>query len=363
MKQTYSIPLLVLAFLLCIYCFLVGIHCLSSAFTLLTGPFATSLFNEIRHPLIGFFVGVFATAVMQSSSATTSIGVTMVAAELITLQEVIPMFMGAHIGTTVTNSIVSLGTITHTKEFKRAFAASTIHDFFNILTASILLPLELMFHGIEKSSLYIFNTLMNNGIDMTTEFKSPIKVAIEALAHQFEKVLLPVPLLYILVSLIIILTSLTLLIRLLKNKFLKKMEQSLHKKVFTSPLKSWSLGAFFTFIVQSSSVTTSLVIPFASDGTLKLKEIYPYTVGANFGTGFTTFLAALSLNHIAFVAAIASMFFDIFGTFFLYPVPILGDIPLWCAQGLADISGKYKIIPFVYLLIIFILLPLIIILF
>ena len=53
------------------------------------------------------------------------------------------MIMGANIGTTVTNTLVSLGSIRQSDEFKRAFAAATVHDFFNLLAMLILLPIEL----------------------------------------------------------------------------------------------------------------------------------------------------------------------------------------------------------------------------
>ena len=56
------------------------------------------------------------------------------------------MVMGANIGTTVTAKIVSLGHITRKSEFRRAFAASSVHDTFNLVTVAIMLPLEYSFH-------------------------------------------------------------------------------------------------------------------------------------------------------------------------------------------------------------------------
>ncbi len=50
--------------------------------------------------------------------------------------------MGANIGTTVTNTLVSLGQATNKDEFRRAFGAATVHDMFNWLTVIVLLPLE-----------------------------------------------------------------------------------------------------------------------------------------------------------------------------------------------------------------------------
>ena len=50
--------------------------------------------------------------------------------------------MGANIGTSVTNTIVSLGQITKKNDFRRAFAGATVHDMFNWLSVLVLLPVE-----------------------------------------------------------------------------------------------------------------------------------------------------------------------------------------------------------------------------
>ena len=61
---------------------------------------------------------------------------------VITVQPAIPMIMGANIGTSVTNTFVSMAQSGNQREFRRAFAGATIHDMFNWLTVLILLPLE-----------------------------------------------------------------------------------------------------------------------------------------------------------------------------------------------------------------------------
>merc|ERR1711972_1039374 len=67
---------------------------------------------------------------------------TMTAGNLIEIKNAIPMIMGANIGTSVTNTIVSLGSIRDRDEYRRAFAGATVHDCFNFLTVFILLPIE-----------------------------------------------------------------------------------------------------------------------------------------------------------------------------------------------------------------------------
>ena len=69
-------------------------------------------------------VGVLVTVLVQSSSTSTSIFITMVAAELLTVTQAIPLVMGANIGTSVTSTIVALAQVGQKDEFRRAFAAA-----------------------------------------------------------------------------------------------------------------------------------------------------------------------------------------------------------------------------------------------
>ena len=106
---------------------------------------SSNFINATSSRFISLFIGVFATVLFQSSSTTTSLIVGMAGGGLIGLSSAIPMVMGANIGTTVTNTLVSLGHIRRKEEFKRAFASSTVHDFFNMLAVIIFFPLEIMF--------------------------------------------------------------------------------------------------------------------------------------------------------------------------------------------------------------------------
>ncbi|MEJ2004323.1 MAG: Na/Pi symporter, partial [Cyclobacteriaceae bacterium] len=118
---------------------------------------AESIITATSNPFIGLFIGLLVTALIQSSSTTTSMIVALVASGSITLANAVPMIMGANIGTTLTSTIVSLGYIAKREEFKRAIAAGTVHDFFNILTVLILFPLEYCFWR-------WFNPLLNFGM-------------------------------------------------------------------------------------------------------------------------------------------------------------------------------------------------------
>jgi len=106
--QTLLKSILVIASL---YFFLVSIGLMGVAFKGFGKEFAENLIRTTSNPLIGLFIGILATSIVQSSSTTTSIVVGMVAYGVITVNNAIPIVMGANIGTTVTGILVSLGHI------------------------------------------------------------------------------------------------------------------------------------------------------------------------------------------------------------------------------------------------------------
>jgi sodium-dependent phosphate cotransporter len=127
-------------------------------------------------------------------------------------------------------------------------------------------------------------------------------------------------------------------------------------------MRAICFGIILTIMVQSSSITTSLVVPLAGAGVLTLRKIFPFTLGANIGTTITALLAALTGTVSALVAAGSHLFFNIFGILIIYGIKPLREIPLWCAELISDYAVKNKLIPVLYLLIMFVALPLAIIL-
>ena len=273
------------------------------------------------------------------------------------------MIMGANIGTTVTNTIVSVGHINKGNEFKRAFAASTVHDFFNILAVLIIFPLEITFHFIEKlaraSAEVLFGTMLN--VDVL-QAKSPIKIAVKSGAKFIESFTFDNDIFYLVISVLITFICLVSIVKLLRSLVLEKIEAFFDQYIFKTALRAIGFGIILTIMVQSSSITTSLVVPLAGAGVLTLKKIFPFTLGANIGTTVTALLAALTGTVAALVAAISHLLFNIFGIAIIYGIPQLRAIPLFLAEKISELAVKNKFIPIVYLLIVFGAIPLSIIL-
>ena len=346
-----------------LYLFLVGINGMSSAIKHMGSDVADSIFTTTSDPVIALFIGVFATVLFQSSSTTTSLIVGMVSSGTLGLGGAVPMIMGANIGTTVTNTIVSIGHLNRGNEFRRAFAASTVHDFFNMMSVMVLFPLEMAFHGIQRSAEWV-SSLMFGKIQSVEilKAKSPIKVAIKSGAKFVEKFSFDNDVIYLILSVLITFAMLYTLVKILRGLVLKKIEVFFDEYIFKTALRAIGFGVVLTIMVQSSSITTSLVVPLAGAGVLTLRQIFPFTLGANIGTTITALLAAITGTVAALIAAISHLFFNIFGILIIYGLPFLRVIPLNCAEWIADQAVKNKLIPVLYLLLVFVGMPLTIIL-
>tara|TARA_B100000029_G_scaffold191375_1_gene189208 strand:- start:2773 stop:3867 length:1095 start_codon:yes stop_codon:yes gene_type:complete len=361
MDKIYNTYLKIIGVILALYFFLVGIKGLSSGIKHLGGDFAKEILTTTSDPFISLFIGILATTLFQSSSTTTSIIVGMVSGGAVTLTGAIPMIMGANIGTTVTNTIVSIGHISRGNEFKRAFAASTVHDFFNVMAVLILFPLEIAFGLVEKTATGL-GTILFGTISTDEVFKSPIKTAIKWGAKHLENLSFDNNTVFIFLSVLLTFLMLYSIVKLLRSLVLDNIKQYFDKYIFKTAFRAILFGMVLTIMVQSSSITTSTIVPLAGAGIVTLRQLYPFTLGANIGTTVTALLASLTLNVTAMVAAFAHLFFNIFGIIIIFLNPVLKEIPIKLAEWMADVSIKNKFIPILYLIVFFFALPFIIIL-
>ncbi len=350
-----------------LYMFLVSIGMIGSGFKGLGRGFAEELLSSSAAPLIGLFIGILATSLIQSSSTTTSLVVGMVAAgtfgddPILAVTAAIPYIMGANIGTSVTNTIVALGHIVNKNEFKRAFSASIVHDFFNVLSVIILFPLQLYFGIISKTANWMASLFMGAG---TFTFESPIKMitkpTVTAIKDMFKmQDVINYNWLLIIVALILLFISLKYLTVLIRSLVMEKLEAFFDTHIFKTWIRALFFGVFITILVQSSSITTSLVIPLAGAGILQLRQIFPYTLGANIGTTITALLASLvSGTHAPLAVAFGHLAFNIFGISLIWPIEKVRNIPIQLAEWFAELAIVNRIFPIVYILVVFFLIPL-----
>ncbi|MBN2029065.1 Na/Pi symporter [bacterium] len=326
--------------ILSVYLFLLSINLLGHSFKLFGKGFAESMIRMTSNPFAGLLIGVVSTSLIQSSSTTTSIVVGLVAGDALSLYNAIPIIMGANIGTTITNTLVSMGHVSNRIEFQRAFSASIVHDFFNILAVLVLFPIELRFHLLAKVAIRLESYFAGSG---GMEVFNPLKVILDPVIQQIEILFTHVPFTHIVmmvVSLVLLFSALTMLIKTIRSLVLSKIEIVINKYLFRNDTLGFILGVFMTSIVQSSSVTTSLIIPLAGAGLVSIRQIFPYTLGSNIGTTVTAIMAALvTQNDIAVTVAFAHLCFNILGVMVFYP---LRFIPIKLAEFIGRKASKSK---------------------
>ena len=347
-----------------IYTFLVGVSSLESGIKVMGADTQESLFSSVSNPVAGLFIGILGTVLVQSSSASTSVIVGLVGTGALGVGDAVPMIMGANIGTTVTNTLVALAHMRQSEEFKRAFSAATVHDFFNLMAVSIILPIELATNVLSNSAEKISEQLVGSA---GSEWKSPIKKwvkepvgwlkdlgdAIGASGNVLGTLLVAI-------GLVIILISLAFITKNMRKLVADRIEASLNKVLGKGAgTVAMLLGLVITISVQSSSITTSIMIPLAAAGEVTLRNIYPVTLGANVGTTITALLAALATSRPeALTVAIVHTLFNVGGIVLLYPMPYVRDIPIRLAENLAKIAINRRVAAVIYVVVVFIVVPL-----
>ncbi len=347
-----------------LYLFLVGIKSLEKGISSLGSDFVDQVFSSVANPIAGLAAGVLATVLVQSSSVTTATIVGLVGAGVLPVETAVPMVMGANIGTTVTNTLASLGHVRQSAYFERAFAAATVHDYFNLLSVAILLPLEVAFGLISR----IANSLADLVEDILPEVgagSSPIKSAISApvswMADTIESlgwsavegaILLGV-------GMGLIFLALWMITRQMKAVMSGRIENAINGVLSKGAgTGAFLVGLLMTVAVQSSSITTSILVPLVAAGVLTLRNAFPVTLGANLGTTVTALLASIAAESSdALVIALAHVTFNILGILIFYPWPRLRRIPIMLAERTGEAAVERKSIVAVYVIGLFIVAP------
>lgn len=399
-----------------LYFFLFGIALLGTGAKVMGGCTAGELFGDDTNPVAGLMVGILSTAIIQSSSTTTSIVVSLVGAESVSVNQGIYMVMGANIGTSVTNTIVAMGQMGDGDQLERAFAGATVHDMFNFLTVAVFFPLELItgyLARLTKACVSNFETKEGD------KWVGPLKAIISPLSNKVlianKKVLKGVaagktcedfypivcedmedptystcsqvgliycdkktdqcPMFFqseatesddrmsglavFILGLILLFVCLFGMVAVLQKMLLKASMRIVHKATDINGYVAILIGMGVTMVVQSSSVTTSTFTPLVGLDVVQIEQMLPITLGANLGTTVTAIMAAMLSTTLAMQVALAHMFFNLSGIIVWYPVPFMRRVPLNLARALGKSTRIWKGLPVVYILSVFLFFPLV----
>eukprot|EP00240_Pyramimonas_obovata_P003248 CAMPEP_0118924080 /NCGR_PEP_ID=MMETSP1169-20130426/2375_1 /TAXON_ID=36882 /ORGANISM="Pyramimonas obovata, Strain CCMP722" /LENGTH=661 /DNA_ID=CAMNT_0006865161 /DNA_START=117 /DNA_END=2102 /DNA_ORIENTATION=- len=498
-----------------IWLFLECLGLMGTGFKLLGGKDSAKLFDVVDNPISGLMIGILSTVLVQSSSTTTSIIIGLVGADEMSVETAIPMVMGANIGTSVTNTLVAMGHFANKDDLRRGFAGATVHDCFNLLSVSVLLPIQWAsdflgrmtyqmaknaescdddtedcakteflkpylkpyYDGVAKYDKKVatnvaqgycdgqcqdapskeelkkvtelvckrgeedlkckpvegykgswieddifkkkrlpafirFNSATaateGNLADATYFYKCPEGAACDDLpmfwnrtldtatpevvaamagmngqlfqvCDEMKTGLCDKPLLKgglmltdwkleddsagalaTFLSITGLCVVLYLLVQTLNILVKGQAARFLRKAVSLNGYFSMVIGVFVTIMVQSSSITTSVMTPLVAVGLISLEEMLPLTLGANIGTTITGVMAAtvVTSNPVqAWQVALCHLFFNIFGILIWYPIPAMRKVPLNMAKYLGTFTGRYTWFPLAYVFVVFFVIP------
>jgi sodium-dependent phosphate cotransporter len=350
-----------------LFVFLMGVKGLGDGFKMLGKDVLDSFFTTTQNPFIGLLIGILSTSIIQSSSVTTSMIVALVAApeNPLPIANAVPMVMGANIGTTVTATIVSLAHMGRRAEFERAFAVANCHDFFNYFSVIVLLPLELA-TGYLRHAAGLLAGLLQEA--QGYKYQSPIKGAlgaalspVEALGKLFFETEQGQAIFLILLCALFIFFSLYFLVRVMRSAMRTRVEKFITNVLGSSAILSMAVGTIATCMVQSSSITTSLLVPLAGAGVITLEQAFPITLGANVGTTITALLASLAVSGpnaiFGIQIALIHLLFNLSGTLIVYPIEKTRRIPLRAARWLAAWAVESRKVAIIFVALMFFVLP------
>ena len=406
--------------LLFLYFFLLGLELLGSGAKVLSGCRAGALLGDNHNPMAGLSIGVLATVLLQSSSTTTSIVVTLVP-DVVSVQQGIYIIMGANIGTSVTNTIVAMGQIGSQQQLERAFAGATVHDIFNYLCVAVLLPVEVTTHYL----LHLTDALVSHyDREKGEKWEGPVKRMVDPVAHRVilsnKDMLTAVaqgtgscqdgdgfypliceggvetyqsctrvgliacdpdtnrcPIFFqqdasasddklsggvvFFLGIFILFTCIAVLVLVLQKLLMGISMRVVYKATQMNGYVAIVIGAGITTMVQSSSITTSVLTPLVGIGVLDLQQMYPLTLGANIGTTITGILSALvSGKRKSMQVALAHLFFNVSGVALFYPIPFMRQIPMRLARRLGQVAALWRTFPLLYIFAMFFLFPLVV---
>lgn len=240
--------------------FIFGLENFSREIERISGErFRKTLGRVTRIPIMGVLVGALVTALIQSSSATSVITVSLVNAGVLSFKNSIGIIFGSNVGTTVTAQLVA---------FKLTAYAPLI------IVAGFLLSLLKSRASVFGKAVFFFGFVFFS-LNLISAALQPLQ------SNEWLLELLTRP---------------------------------------QNPLWAILFGCLFTAVVQSSSVTTGLAIIFTQQGIMSLENAVPLIMGANIGTTVTAMIAVIKMDIAAKKTALTHLLFNVGGVALFVPL-------------------------------------------
>ncbi|MFH1404169.1 MAG: Na/Pi symporter [Candidatus Altiarchaeota archaeon] len=326
------------------------------------------------NPLSGLCLGIIATALVQSSSGVVAVTIATVAAGGMTVTQAVPLIMGANIGTTVTCVIVTLGYAMRKREFSKAVPVALLNDvvktlsvfFFFIIeyNTGFLSSLAVRLAGL-MAGLPVLNYFLGGFPDFLDIVVDPVLVPVEHVVSGLLSSSSHAALAMGVLSFMVLILGLEVMGNAAESALKGKASRYVHL-AFKTKGRGLVIGTSFASILQSSSVATSLAIPFAASGRISLRETYPYLLGCNIGTTIDPGQIAsyLKFGVMGLQVGLVHVLLNVFSVLLWFGVPRLSGIPLVITERISAFilsSRNATLSLVVYTLLLFFIIPLIVV--
>jgi sodium-dependent phosphate cotransporter len=172
-----------------------------------------------------------------------------------------------------------------------------------------------------------------------------------------------IPAFGLILSVILVFLAIKILSETVFKSFVSGNFKKVSKHIFKNPGIAFVYGIFFTATVQSSTVTTSLIVPAVANRRVSLIKAFPFIIGANIGTTITAVIAAIYKTEAAISIAIVHILFNLLGALIFLPFPAIRKIPVKIATFLGRESVRIRLVGFAYILLTFFIIPFLLIYF
>ena len=408
----------ILGLIFFLYFYLFSLDLLGTGAKVVSGCRGGMIFGEALNPISAVMVASLATALLQSSSTTTSIVVALVSDGAVSVEDGVYLIMGANIGTSITNDIMALAQFLNEDELERSFGAACLHDIFNILTVCVLLPFEVLTGYLESvTRLIVDGAETKSGDDWEGPVEKFVKPLTRKLIISNKKAILlvaegaicedfypatcidGVPESYttchtgfvtcdkssgdcpawfrqgaslhddkvaggfsVVMALILCFICITGMMYIAQYLLKGLTTRVVYKVVNVNGYLGIVIGTGLTMILQSSSLTTGCLTPWVGIGVIRLEQMYPLTLGANIGTTLSSILTAMVAPGLdPLQVALAHLFFNITGVLIWYPIPHLRRVPIYLARRISRAVKVWRYFSIVWILLVFFLIPLMVI--
>jgi sodium-dependent phosphate cotransporter len=157
---------------------------------------------------------------------------------------------------------------------------------------------------------------------------------------------------------VLIIGSLVIIVKLMKSLMEAKATKVLKNALEANAYGAMVIGAVVTVMVQSSSITTSTLVPLVGVGLISLEALFPLTLGANIGTTVTALIASMAADSPAGLQiALCHLIFNLLGIMIWFPIPFMRRVPLKLARKLGEVVATKRWLAIVYIAVVFFLIP------